>query len=254
MKFLVFAVGMFASLYSFAQKGEKEKTSYYVYDADWSPCKIEQAVYLGVFKKLSDTAFQWKYYNFSGPIISIQTFKDEESTIPHGYLSYFDTKGIIDSSGYTFNGKKDKQWFYYTDTLSVWQVDEYDKGKLIKRRDSLMLKAERIAQNTIKFLPSDKEADFKGGTRNWISYLQKNLEFPERAQKLQIGGKVQIVFTVGSDGLLSDLHLVQSKEYSLDEEAMRLIKKSPKWEPAIQYNKKIKAYRRQPITFAYASE
>jgi protein TonB len=38
--------------------------------------------------------------------------------------------------------------------------------------------------------------------------------------------------------------------YGMEEEAIRVIKKGPKWIPAVQYGRKVKAYRRQPLTFA----
>jgi hypothetical protein len=35
----------------------------------------------------------------------------------------------------------------------------------------------------------------------------------------------------------------------MEEEVVRILKKSPKWSPAIQNGKPVKAYRRQPVTF-----
>ena len=66
-----------------------------------------------------------------------------------------------------------------------------------------------------------------------------------------IAGRTDIFFMVGSDGNISDIRLYRSVEYSLDEEAIRLIKQSPKWEPAFQNGRKVNAYRRQPITFSF---
>lgn len=234
---------------SFAQKKENESILFYVFDGAWKPCKIEDASFLGIFESLNDTTHQWKYYNFSGPLLYIETYRDKEGTMPNGYFSYFDKNGLIDSSGYTFNGKKDKEWYYFSDTLSIWQIDEYDKGKLIKRKDSTALRLEREDNNATGLLPGEKEADFKGGVKEWINYLQKNLEFPDRALSLNKDGKVMIQFTVNTDGSLFDFIILQSKEYSLDKEAMRLLKVSPKWVPAVQAGHPVKAYRRQPITF-----
>ena len=63
-------------------------------------------------------------------------------------------------------------------------------------------------------------------------------------------GNVVVSFVVNSDGELSEVGLRKSVEFSLDYEAMRLIKESPKWEPALQMGKPVKAYRLQPITFS----
>lgn len=48
--------------------------------------------------------------------------------------------------------------------------------------------------------------------------------------------------------------IVKSVNKELDAIATRIIRQSPKWEPAIQYNRKVKAYRLQPITFSKVEE
>ncbi|MEQ1678624.1 MAG: energy transducer TonB, partial [Chitinophagaceae bacterium] len=42
--------------------------------------------------------------------------------------------------------------------------------------------------------------------------------------------------------------------YGMEEEAMRVIKKGPKWTPAVQNGRQVKAYRKQPITFQVQGE
>jgi protein TonB len=64
-------------------------------------------------------------------------------------------------------------------------------------------------------------------------------------------GQVLIYFIVDSNGDIADVKLHKSVEYSLDQEALRLIRQSPKWEPAFQNGKNVKAYRRQPVTFSF---
>ncbi len=243
--FLVFSFG------STAQKNKSSNTSFYLYDADWKPSSQDKAQILGCLEKLSDTAWQWKYYNYYGPLISVETYKDKEGNLPHGYFAWFDNNGFIDSSGETFEGKKHGTWLYFTDTLSVWQTEKYNRGVLIERKDSITLRLEREKNDSTYNFPDEKEATFKGGEKGWIKYLQSRLQFPERAQKMGIAGRTDIFFMVGSDGSISDIRLYRSVEYSLDEEAIRLIKQSPKWEPAFQNGRNVKAYRRQPITFSF---
>jgi protein TonB len=35
----------------------------------------------------------------------------------------------------------------------------------------------------------------------------------------------------------------------MEEEVMRLLRKSPRWQPAIQDDRKVNVYRKQPVTF-----
>ncbi|HEX2627810.1 MAG TPA: energy transducer TonB [Chitinophagaceae bacterium] len=201
-------------------------------------------------EKLSDSAYQWMYYRADGPLLSIETYKDENSKTLNGYIAFFDTEGRIDSGGFTNEGKKDKHWYYFDDNLKVSQSEEYSSGKLIKRKDQAMLKAESDSLKALKGGPLDREAEFTGGTKKWINYLQKNLSFPKRAMQLRKTGNVVVSFVVNTDGKLSEISLRKSVELTLDLEAMRLIKNSPDWEPAMQTGKPVKAYRLQPITFA----
>jgi TonB family protein len=240
-------------LFAFAQKGKAPQPDLFVFDADWKSCKPEKAKYLGCLYRINDTAWQWRYYNFVGPLISIETYKDKDNTIPHGYFAFFDNGGRIDSSGYTFEGKKDREWLYFTDSLAVFSSEEYNKGKLIQRKDAAMLKAEkeqRRRRSDSLTSGSEKEASYPGGVKTWTSYLQKKLQFPQRALNMGQKGTVRVVFVVDTDGTPIDVSVHRSVEFSLDEEAQRLVLTSSKWEPAIQNGKKVKAYIVQPITFA----
>jgi TonB family protein len=56
-------------------------------------------------------------------------------------------------------------------------------------------------------------------------------------------------FTVDTSGTVGDIKVISSPHEWLSEEALRLMQISPKWEPAIQYNKPVKGKMRQPINF-----
>jgi protein TonB len=47
---------------------------------------------------------------------------------------------------------------------------------------------------------------------------------------------------------VSDVEAIQGPN-ELRGEAIRVIKKSGKWEPAVQNGRKVKSYKKQPITF-----
>jgi protein TonB len=252
MKVIAFVLFIFYSLTVIAQKSKTENESYYVYDSNWNPCKLDSAKYMAYVQRINDSTFQWSLYHFTGSLINIETYSDEKATRLNGFLAYYDTNGIIDSSGYTVNGKKDGSWYFYDDTLAIWLQQDYSNGKLIKTID-FDEKRKEEAKAGIKpegLLPGEKEADFPGGSKAWIKYLEKKFTFPDRAVQLGKYGKDVIGFIVDTEGKLSNLIVLKSVEFSLDKEAMRLIAQSPKWVPAVQGDRKVKAYRRQPITFA----
>ncbi|MBD0333129.1 MAG: TonB family protein, partial [Chitinophagaceae bacterium] len=60
---------------------------------------------------------------------------------------------------------------------------------------------------------------------------------------------VIIQFIVDKEGNISDVKALTNHGYGMEQEAMRAVKKAPKWTPAIQNGRQVKAYRKQPITF-----
>ncbi|MBI3137623.1 MAG: TonB family protein [Sphingobacteriales bacterium] len=251
MKILSVLFCCLISMALYAQKN-KSKESFYVYDSEWKPCEIESARYLCIMQKTNDSSYQWMTYHFSGPLISIETYRDEKATVLNGYISYFGMDGQIDSVGYTKNGLRDSTWYFYDDTLSVRMEKEYKNGILVNSTDlNEKRKKETLEGKTAATLESvETEADFKGGISAWIKYLQNNSNYPDRAQQLGKSGTVKIIFVVDTEGKTIQLRVLKSVEYSLDKEALRLIKESPKWNPAFQNGRKVKAYRIQPITFS----
>lgn len=239
------------SLAALAQKPKKNKdkeipTSHYVFDANWEPCHVSKARYMICQDRLDDTVFLIRYYNYTGPLIRVETYADYNKTIPNGFFAYYDQAGRVDSCGYSWMGKKDRTWMYFDDSSHTILWEDYDKGKLVRSKDEATLREERKQKD---LPPGVQEASFKGGDQQWRKYLTKNIQYPQRALNLKKGGVVMIRFTVDTDGVPKDIWLDKSVEYSLDEESVRLIKLAPDWEPATRDGKKIKAYRRQPITY-----
>lgn len=60
---------------------------------------------------------------------------------------------------------------------------------------------------------------------------------------------VLVLFIVDKDGTITGIQPLTKFGFGMEEEAVRLIKQCPKWIPAQQFGKKVKAYRKQPITF-----
>ena len=60
---------------------------------------------------------------------------------------------------------------------------------------------------------------------------------------------VYVQFVVSKDGSISDVKALTNHGYGMEAEAMRVIKKGPKWVPAVQNGRQVNAYRKQPITF-----
>lgn len=100
------------------------------------------------------------------------------------------------------------------------------------------------------------EAQFPGGEGAWRNYLQRNLNASAPIDNGAPEGQYTVVvqFIVDKEGNISDVKALTNHGYGMEEEAVRAIKRGPKWTPAIQNGRNVKAYRKQPITFVVASQ
>ena len=101
------------------------------------------------------------------------------------------------------------------------------------------------------FTKVEVEAAFPGGEAAWRNYLQKNLDANVPVDNGASEGKYTVIvkFVVSRDGSLSDVTCENDPGSGMCQEAVRVIKKTKNWTPAIQNGRNVNAYRRQPITF-----
>jgi protein TonB len=105
------------------------------------------------------------------------------------------------------------------------------------------------------FMKVEKESEFPGGSGAWLRYLNKNLRYPDDAINNEIEGSVMVQFIVDREGNVSDVEVISGPDKGgLREEAIRVIRKSGKWTPAIQNGRFVKSYKRQPVTFMMPKE
>ena len=100
------------------------------------------------------------------------------------------------------------------------------------------------------------EAAFPGGVDAWRLYLQQNLKANVPVKKGAPAGEYKVIvkFIVSTDGKITDVEAETDYGYGMEKEVIRIIKKGPKWLPAMQNGKNVNAYRRQPITFLVTNE
>lgn len=97
----------------------------------------------------------------------------------------------------------------------------------------------------------DVEASYPGGLGAWGKYLQKNLrgDVPVEANAPQGKYRVIVRFVVDKDGTISDIKAETENGFGVEEEAMRVIRKANKWQPALVNGRAVKSLKRQPVVF-----
>ncbi len=90
---------------------------------------------------------------------------------------------------------------------------------------------------------------FAGGLEEFYKFVGKNLKYPAQARRIGVEGKVFVNFVVDKDGALSDIAVVRGIGAGCDEEVLRIIKMSPKWNPGLQRGNPVRVRMIMPITF-----
>lgn len=120
-------------------------------------------------------------------------------------------------------------------------------------------------ENTV-YPVAEEMPQFPGGVDSLLAYIQKNQQCPKEMREKGLKGRVVTQFVVEKDGSLSDVRVLRSiassfsangydSEYVkpiiplVDEEAVRLIKAMPKWEPGRMNEERVRVKYTLPIRF-----
>ncbi|KQB40789.1 MULTISPECIES: energy transducer TonB [Flavobacterium] len=91
--------------------------------------------------------------------------------------------------------------------------------------------------------------DFPGGIEKFYKFVGNNYKTPEEEG---LKGKVYVTFVVEKDGSLTDIKVLRDIGYGTGAEAIRVLKKCPKWTPGEQNGKKVRVLYSLPITIQSA--
>lgn len=91
---------------------------------------------------------------------------------------------------------------------------------------------------------------FQGGDASaFAAWVNSQLVYPEIAKENGVQGEVKLRFTVMKDGSVGDVKVLKGVDISLDREAVRVVKSSPKWTPAEHKGEKVKVTYTFPVVF-----
>lgn len=92
---------------------------------------------------------------------------------------------------------------------------------------------------------------YPGGAEEMDKFIKTTMVYPKEAVKKGIQGTVTVGFTVQEDGSLANVKVVQGVDPLLDQEALRIVRKMPKWEPGGDGGHAYAEYREIPISFEF---
>ncbi|WPO80435.1 M56 family metallopeptidase [Flavobacterium sp. KACC 22761] len=94
----------------------------------------------------------------------------------------------------------------------------------------------------------DKQPEFPGGILEFYKFIGKNFKSPIEADANKVQGKFLVEFMIETDGSLSEFQVVKDLGFGVGEEAIRVLKLSPKWNPGIQNGQPVRVLYTLPIT------
>ena len=126
------------------------------------------------------------------------------------------------------------------------QVEDAFKNKeLAQKRVSDSLTVKKLLE-TSKDNGVETKPEFAGGISKFYKYISSNFNVP--SDKNFKGGKLFVKFVVEKDGTLTDIEILKDIGYGTAQEAIRVIKQSPLWTPAMQKGKLVRCTFTLPIT------
>jgi protein TonB len=133
-----------------------------------------------------------------------------------------------------------------TQITTTLNFDEFSEDMVVE----VPVAAEEEVVEEAPIYTAEEMPTFQGGGldkfRDWV---QNQLRYPRMASENNIQGTVTLQFVIERDGSLSNITELSSPDRSLTEEATRVLRTSPKWEPGKQRNRPVRVFYVLPIQF-----
>jgi TonB family protein len=100
------------------------------------------------------------------------------------------------------------------------------------------------------FKSAEVQPEFPGGANAFHSFIYMHLQYPNEARQNGAQGTVVVSFVVEKDGSITDVAVARGIGSGCDEEAVRVVKLSPKWTPGIQNKHPVRTVCTVPVSFS----
>lgn len=245
------------SIYTLQQQNNTfilRKNDFMCNDEDlYERIKIENQVLKIDFKlKEGFIKYQFAYYNNNFNLLKKNTFWGDENFNESSEYNLIEKKlKIIENKiGATTERNQILNLDRSCNLGNMYIADLEDNiGSLIsdKKTESVVLTYKKADENNYQEL--DEQPQFRGGREKFVKFIEKNIKYPELAYIEKIEGRVFISFTVTKDGSVENVSVIKGIREDLNNEAVRVVKLSPKWKPGKYQNKSVDSKMTFPINF-----
>lgn len=111
----------------------------------------------------------------------------------------------------------------------------------------------KTIQEDVPFFAVENMPAFPGGDAELMAYMVSNLKYPALAIRGGVEGKVYVAFVVEKDGSITGASVVKGIGGGCDEEALRVLKAMPAWNPGRQNGNAVRVKITVPVVFRLRS-
>ena len=134
--------------------------------------------------------------------------------------------------------------------LDFQNLDDTDIPVYIRDYQRQEVVEEEDTDEVLPFVAVEQKPKFQGNDANtFAAWVNARVVYPEIAKENGVQGRVTLQFTIGTDGRIEDLKVLNSPDETLSREAVRVVSSSPKWEPGRQRDRAVKVSYTFPVIY-----
>lgn len=126
---------------------------------------------------------------------------------------------------------------------------EIEVPEVIEEPGEVEIEVEEEPEEPEIFMIVEEQATFPGGDLELMKFIGKKIKYPAIARENNIEGRVIVKFVVNEDGGISNAQVLRDIGGGCGDEALRVIKMMPNWNPGKQRGKAVKVWFTMPVQF-----
>ena len=186
----------------------------------------------------------WKKWDSLGHMIDSSIYNNGEKNLDVEFGYY--NNGILGS--YIVNNIKMNQLhdLFYDESANVVREINFTGENGVEK----VYKNGSIISSDSLFTRAETEAYFPGGDHAWTQYIMVQIQNHSDELSSDDYGTCWVKFIVGIDGKVTNVEATTMQHTHLAEIIIHAIQYGPKWKPAMQFGRPVKAYRKEPVTIS----
>ena len=139
------------------------------------------------------------------------------------------------------------------ETQTAFGQTNFDQGtddrNVVREHKNEVIVEEKKPEKEEVFRSVEQMPQYPGGDAELMKYLSSHIQYPAMAIENNVQGRVIVQFVVTKTGDIGEVKVVKSVDRDLDNEAVRLVKKLPKFIPGRMNGQAVNVWYTLPVQF-----